>query len=178
MRLRTSTAKQPASDAAMDALDALLVIFALYHLGLAAFMAISPHAFYRAIGPFEALNRHYIRDVASFSAALGVGFAVALKRPSWRVPVIAVTTVQFALHTINHLADATGAHPEWKGWFDFASLLASTALLAWMWRTASRPARAHRAQASPAPATAPLPAGGTPGPGPLNRPPVTERSST
>src|SRR5258707_981008 len=166
----TSTASQPASESAMDALGALLVIFALYHLGLAAFMAISPHAFYKAIGPFEALNRHYIRDVATFSAALGVGFAVAVKRPSWRVPVIALTTVQFALHTINHLADATSAHPEGKGWFDFASLLASTALLAGMWRPAARPARAGRAQAVSVPASAPRPAGGAAGPSPLNHP--------
>jgi hypothetical protein len=73
------------------------------------------------------------------------------------VPVIAVTTVQFALHTINHLADATSAHPEWKGWFDFASLLASTALLAWMWRTAATPAPAGRAKALSMPASGPLP---------------------
>ena len=59
-----------------------------------------------------------------------MGLAVAVVRPSWRVPVLAVTTVQFALHTINHLFDIGDAHPSWNGYFDFFSLLAATLLLA------------------------------------------------
>ncbi|HEX4436915.1 MAG TPA: hypothetical protein VH061_08970 [Solirubrobacteraceae bacterium] len=150
-------------DASSEALRVGLVLFAVYHLGLAAFMAIAPHAFYKDIGPFEALNRHYIRDTATFTAALGVGFVVALRLPSWRVPVLGVTTVQFALHSLNHLVDAHKAHPEWTGWFDFGSLLASTLLLAWMLRTAMR-----MADPSIAPATA--------GPSPLAPTPLPERS--
>ncbi len=138
MSVAKSTPARPAPTASEEALCAGLVVFAIYHLALAAFMTIAPHAFYRSVGPFESINRHYIRDVATFSAALGVGFAVALRRPSWRVPVIAVTTVQFALHTLNHLVDASKAHPQWTGWFDFASLLVTTVLLGWMWRTAAR----------------------------------------
>jgi hypothetical protein len=145
-------------DASSDALRVGLVLFALYHLGLAAFMAFAPHAFYKDIGPFEALNLHYIRDTASFSAALGVGFVVALRRPSWRVPVLGVTTVQFALHSLNHLLDAHKAHPEWTGWFDFGSLLASTLLLAWMLRAAVRQADS----ANPVIASTPTPLTPTP----------------
>jgi hypothetical protein len=140
-------------DASGEALRAGLVLFAVYHLALAAFMAIAPHAFYKDIGPFEVLNRHYIRDTATFSAALGVGFLVALRRVSWRVPVLGVTSVQFALHSLNHLLDAHKAHPEWTGWFDFGSLLASTLLLAWMLRAATR----RSAGADPALTTIPSP---------------------
>jgi hypothetical protein len=114
-----------------------MIVLAAYNLGLALFMTIAPHAFFTSIGPFEELNRHYIRDVATYSASMGFGFVVAIRRPSWRVPVLAISTVQFALHTVNHVVDATSAHPQWTGWFDFVSLLATTALLAWMWRTAS-----------------------------------------
>jgi hypothetical protein len=142
--------EQRPADASSEALRVGLVLFALYHLGLAAFMAIAPHAFYKDIGPFEALNRHYIRDTATFSAALGVGFVVALRRPSWRVPVLGVTTVQFALHSLNHLLDAHKAHPEWTGWFDFGSLLASTLLLVWMLRAAMRSTGPTLASAAPA----------------------------
>jgi hypothetical protein len=115
-----------------------MIVLAAYNLGLALFMTIAPHAFFTSIGPFEELNRHYIRDVATYSAAMGFGFVVALSRPSWRAPVLAISTVQFGLHTVNHLVDATSAHPEWTGWFDFVSLLASTVLLAWMWRFAAQ----------------------------------------
>ncbi len=147
----------PPSDARIDraagvagGLSAGLVAFAVYHLGLAVLMAAAPHAFYRAVGPFEALNRHYIRDVATYTAALGVGFAVAARVRSWRVPVLAIATVQFALHTVNHLLDAGKAHPRWTGWFDFGSLLIATLLLAWMLRAAlAARTRAHQILPSP-----------------------------
>ena len=103
--------------------------FAVYHLALAVWMAVSPHSFYTAIGPFGAYNQHYIRDTATFNAALGVGFARRGLRPSWRLPVLAITTLQFALHAINHLARHRPAHPTGIGYFDFFALLGSTALL-------------------------------------------------
>jgi hypothetical protein len=111
-------------------LRAGLAAFAVYHLVLAAWMVVSPHSFYKAIGPFDAYNSHYIRDTATFEAALGVGLAVAVWRPAWRIPVLVVVTVQFALHSINHLVDVDAAHPAWTGWFDFLGLLAATLLLA------------------------------------------------
>lgn len=118
-----------------------LASFAAIQLALALFMALSPHGFYTAIGPFGAFNSHYIRDVASFYGAIGVGLAVAIVRSSWRVPVLAVTTIQYALHSVNHLLDIGRAHPAWTGYFDFASLAAATLLLAWLWRTALAEAR-------------------------------------
>jgi hypothetical protein len=130
--------EQPRTPAANALFEAGLIVLAVYNLALAVFMTVSPHAFFTSVGPFEDLNRHYIRDVATYSAAMGFGFVVAIGRPSWRVPVIAIATVQFGLHTINHLVDASKAHPQWTGWFDFLSLLASTVLLAWMWRSAAR----------------------------------------
>ena len=124
------------------ALTAGLAAFALYHLALAVFMAVAPHAFYKAVGPFDAYNSHYIRDTATFNAALAVGFAIAVRRDSWRVPVLAVTTLQFALHSINHLVDIDAAHPAWKGYFDFAALAASTFLVAGLLWLAVADARA------------------------------------
>jgi hypothetical protein len=112
-------------------------IVALYHLALAVFMAMAPHAFYAAVGPFGTFNGHYVRDLATYNAAIAVALAVSLARPSWRVPVLALVTIQFALHTVNHLFDADAAHPVWTGWFDFATLAASTLLLAWLLRAAA-----------------------------------------
>jgi hypothetical protein len=94
-------------------------------------MVVAPHSFYRAIGPFGPANTHYIRDGATFSLALGAGLALAWSRPAWRAPLIAVSAVQFVLHAINHLDDITAAHPQWVGYFDFASLAgAGVALVA------------------------------------------------
>ncbi len=119
-----------------------VAVFAVYHLALGLFMAIAPHAFFTAIGPFGARNDHYVRDVATYNLALGAGFAVAIGRASWRVPVLAIATIQFALHSVNHLIDIGKAHPTWTGYFDFFSLAAATALLAWLWRRAALEAAA------------------------------------
>jgi hypothetical protein len=119
-----------------DALTAGIAAFALYHLALALFMAAFPRSFYSNVGPFGIRNDHYIRDAATFSAAIGAGLVVALRRPAWRVPMLAITTLQFALHSVNHLVDIGRAHPEWNGYFDFFSLAAATLVLAWLLRTA------------------------------------------
>jgi hypothetical protein len=133
--------EQPAGTAALhdpapSVVTVGLVAFAAIQLGLALFMAASPHVFYTAVGPFGAFNAHYIRDVASFYGAIGVGLLLAVSRLSWRVPVLAVTTIQYALHSVNHLLDIGKAHPVWTGYFDFFSLAAATVLLARLWRVA------------------------------------------
>jgi hypothetical protein len=127
-------------------LDAGIALFAVVYLSQALVMIISPHSFYKSIGGFDSYNPHYLRDVASFAAALGVGLALSLGRVSWRVPMLAVATVQYALHSINHLVDIDIAHPEWTGYFDFFSLAASTLALVWLLRKA---VACERAPASP-----------------------------
>jgi hypothetical protein len=112
------------------ALSAGLWMLAAYNLALALFMAITPHVFYEALGPFGGYNDHYVRDNATFSAAFAVGFAVALRRESWRTPLLTLSLVQFALHSANHLLDIGRAHPAWTGYFDFFSLLLATLAIA------------------------------------------------
>jgi hypothetical protein len=140
-------AKEPAEAALIDATDTSTIVvgvaaFAIVQLALAAFMAISPHGFYTAIGPFGAYNGHYIRDVSTFYGAIGLGLSVAIRRVSWRVPMLALATAQYALHSVNHLLDIARADPPWAGYFDFFSLLGASALLAWLWRAAALEARA------------------------------------
>jgi hypothetical protein len=125
----------------MSAVRVGLIAFALYNLALALFMALAPHAFYSDIGPFGARNDHYVRDVATYNAAMGVGFALSISHRSWRVPLLTITVLQFALHSVNHLVDIESAHPAWNGYFDFFSLAAATVLLAWLLRLAVAEAR-------------------------------------
>ena len=122
-------------------LTAGIATFAMYHLALAFFMATAPHAFYEAVGPFGPANDHYVRDIATYNAALAAGLGVATGRESWRVPVLTVTTLQFALHTVNHLVDIGNADPHWTGYFDFISLALATLLLALLLSAARARAR-------------------------------------
>jgi hypothetical protein len=135
---RPAHVTEPAARVALrrDAVSAGVMLLGLYSVVLAAFMAVAPHAFYAHVGPFGVRNDHYIRDTATFSAAIGAGLLISLRRPSWRVPMLAISTIQFALHSINHLVDIDKAHPAWNGYFDFFSLAAATVLIAWLLRAA------------------------------------------
>jgi hypothetical protein len=109
-----------------------LAAFAFVELALAIWMVAAPRSFFTSIGPFSGYNPHYIRDAATFEAALGFGLLVAVRVPSWRVPALGITLVQFALHGINHLVDIGNAHPAWAGYFDFFALAGATLQLAWL----------------------------------------------
>jgi hypothetical protein len=139
----TTTIAGPAESDTPAALSAGLVSFSVVTLALAAFMAIAPHTFYTSIGPFGRGNDHYVRDVSTFYAALGVGLTLAVRRPAWQVPLLAVSTIQFGLHSVNHLFSIGEAHPIWVGWLDFLSLLAATVQLALLWRLAVRVGQTH-----------------------------------
>ena len=123
------------------ALTPLLVVFGTTQLAVGLFLAAAPGAFFDAIGPFGTRNDHYMRDLATFYIALGVAGLVAVRRPGWRVPVLALATIEFVLHAINHLADIGEADPKWNGPATFAAVAASAVLLGWMLRVAAREER-------------------------------------
>jgi hypothetical protein len=107
---------------------------AVIHLGLGLWMIVSPHSFFLTIGAFDSYNRHYERDTATFYLAFALGSGVAAYRPLWRLPVLAMTTAQYAFHTINHAVDVNAANNAWAGPFDLISLgLATIQFAALLW---------------------------------------------
>jgi hypothetical protein len=121
-----------------------LVAFALVNLAIAAMLAFAPHAFFEDVGPYGAQNDHYMRDLATFYAALGVGGLIAYRRASWRTPVLCLLALQYGLHTLNHLADIGAAHTRWLGPANFASLAIATVALVWLARESARPLEVQR----------------------------------
>ena len=95
---------------------------AAVNLGLAIWLFFLPHSFYTTIGAFDSYNRHYERDVATFYVGFALGAWGAARYPSWRVPVLAMTTIQYLTHTINHGIDINDANNSWAGPFDLATL--------------------------------------------------------
>jgi hypothetical protein len=116
---------------------ALGVAGAVY-VALGLWQAFWPGSFHRALADFGARNDHTMRDVATFYLALGAGLLVAVGRPSWRVPVLAVAVVQSVLHALNHVADSGKAHPSWVGPFDAVTLSLATVALVLTLVTARR----------------------------------------
>jgi hypothetical protein len=111
-------------------LRTILLVAAVYHLLLGAFMFFAPGAFYDSLGKFPPENHHYIKDVSTFYIALGVVFFVSVRRRSWRTPVLVFAALEYALHAINHLIDVSKAETDFTGWFDFFSLALVTLILA------------------------------------------------
>jgi hypothetical protein len=87
--------------------------------------------------PYGVRNDHYMGDVATWYLASGVAVLAAAGRPAWRVPVLFLVAVQYALHSLNHLIDVGDAHTEWLGPANLVSLVLATVLLAWMLREAA-----------------------------------------
>ncbi|MFL5887401.1 MAG: hypothetical protein ACJ77M_20210 [Thermoleophilaceae bacterium] len=118
-----------------------ILVYAAYMLALGLVMTFAAGWFFRNVGPFGIRNDHYTRDNAMFALAFAaVGF-VALRRPTWRLPVLSVYTIQATLHAINHLYDINRAHPKRDGPIDFALIALSAAVLGWLTWLAARAER-------------------------------------
>jgi hypothetical protein len=119
---------------------------AAIHLGIGVWMFAAPHSFFLTVGAFDSYNRHYERDTATFYIAFALGSWIASSRPAWRLPMLAITTLQYALHTINHGIDLNHANNAWAGPFDLISLgLATLQFAALLWILATRGAAGERA---------------------------------
>jgi UPF0716 family protein affecting phage T7 exclusion len=117
---------------------ALLAVFAAVQVVTGALLWLAPGFFHDEIGPYGARNDHYMGDLGTWYLALGAAALVAVRRTSWRVPVLAVSFLQFALHSVNHVIDVGEAEPSWLGPANLVSLVLGTALLGWMLRTEQR----------------------------------------
>ena len=120
------------------ALRPLLLISAAVSAVTGILLWATPDFFYDNVGPFGPRNAHYMADLATFYLALGVVQLAAALRASWRVPVIALSFAQSALHAFNHLIDIGEADPGFLGPDDFFGLLAATGLFGWMLMAAAR----------------------------------------
>jgi len=128
----------------------VLLVAAVYHLLLGAYMFFAPASFYDTLGEFPPENHHYIKDVSTFYIALGIAFYISARSRSWRVPILAFAALEYALHTLNHLIDVGDALSSGKGWFAVFSLALLTGLLLFVLAAAGRGVR-DRVEAEPEP---------------------------
>jgi hypothetical protein len=110
----------------------LLAVFAVGQLVIGLLLWLTPGFFFEEIGPYGVRNDHYMGDLATWYLALGAVALVAVRRPAWRLPVLVLAFVQYALHSVNHLIDVGEADPEWLGPANLASLVLTCVLLGWM----------------------------------------------
>ena len=78
-------------------------------------MALAPGSFDAWVAPFGVRNEHLLLGPGHGIAGAGRGRAARRDQATWRVPVLAITLLQFTLHTRNHLLDIGQAEPSWLG---------------------------------------------------------------
>jgi hypothetical protein len=115
----------------------LLIVFGVTQIVVGLLLWLTPGFFHDEIGPYGARNDHYMADLATFYIALGAVALVALRRPSWRVPLLAFAVLEYTLHSLNHLIDVGEADPSWLGPANLVLIVLSTLLVGWMLRRES-----------------------------------------
>jgi uncharacterized membrane protein len=106
-----------------------LLILGLTQLVIGAWLVIDPDSFVDAIAPFGPADHHFLRDLGTFQAGIGIALLAAAGRPAWRVPILFAAFAGSALHTINHLFDIGESDPDWVGPVDFVAILATGLVL-------------------------------------------------
>ncbi len=120
----------------------LLILSGLVQLAIGCWMAFATDSFGERVAPFGDVSVHDLRDFATYYLALGIALLVASARPAWRLPILALATLEYALHTINHAVDINRSDPAWVGPADLAAVVAGTLVFASLaWVTAARPGR-------------------------------------
>jgi uncharacterized membrane protein len=109
------TLAPPRTRARADLTATVLLVVAAAQLlpGLLAFLA--PGAFYDLLAPYPPENAHLVKDLGAWQIALGAAALLAARRPTWRVPMLGVLALQYALHTVSHAIDVNASDPSWNG---------------------------------------------------------------
>jgi hypothetical protein len=119
-------------------LQVVLALLGAINAGLGALALIAPDTFFDQIGKYGAENSHYVGDVGAFTLAYGLALLVAIRVPSWRVPVLGLGAIWFGFHALNHAFDTGQARSEARGWGDTIAIAAGGLLLAYLARVSAR----------------------------------------
>jgi hypothetical protein len=109
-----------------------LLLLGLTQFAIGAWLVIDPDSFVDAIAPFGPADHHFLRDLGTFQAGIGIALLAAAGRPSWRVPVLFAALAQSALHGVNHLFDIANTDPGWLGPANFVAVLLLTGAYAYL----------------------------------------------
>ncbi len=118
-------------------LRGFLVFFGLLNVAFGVIALVAPGTFFDEIGRYPPENHHYIGDVGAFQAAVGAVFLLAVRYPSWRVPVLVLGAILYGLHSLNHLFDIGEARSDARGIFDTVALATAAAVLAYLAKAAA-----------------------------------------
>jgi hypothetical protein len=123
----------------------ILVVVGAYHLATGIVALVDAHTFFDQIGRYGVENDHYIGDVGAFYLGIGLALLVAVQRPGWRVPLLALSALWYGFHALNHAFDVGEARSDARGVFDTVALAIGALVSAYLAWAASRLSEAREA---------------------------------
>lgn len=144
MSVSTPTRPAPRGLPSAPILRGALLAFGVVSLLIGLFQVVDPAGFVHDIGPYGATNEHYVRDLSTWSLSFGVVLVLGAGRPAWHVPLLALASLQGALHLVNHLADVDAADPASMGIVNAVALAVVLGVLLWLLAGAVRAAEGSR----------------------------------
>lgn len=115
-----------------------LLVLGLTQLAVGVWLLVDPDSFVDAIAPYGPADHHFLRDLGTFQAGVGIALLAAIGRPSWRPGVLFAAFAGSALHTINHLFGIGDTDPGWLGPANFIALVFLTGAYLHLMREAER----------------------------------------
>ena len=119
-------------------INAGLVAFGLYGVVTGAWSLFAPASFYEEIALYGAENSHFLGDLGSFSLPFGVMMLLAVRRPSWQLPMLILGAAWFGVHALNHFFDIDEARTDARGTSDALLLLGGALIQGYLAWRASR----------------------------------------
>jgi hypothetical protein len=135
-----------------QALRISVAAVAAVNLAIGLWAGIAPGSFYDQVATYGAENGHFLGDIASAYLGIGIALAIAVSRPSWRVPALAATALFWAIHALNHLGDVDEASSDAKGVTDTILIALGAAAIGYLAWAASRGQRKEVRRPPPPPA--------------------------
>jgi hypothetical protein len=111
---------------------------AAFHLVEGLWMLVAPGSFFDLIGRYGLENSHYVGDLGAFVLAYGFALVLAVGRPSWRAPLLAVGAAWHAVHAVNPVVDIGESRSSGRGIADTILLALGAGVLAWLASVATR----------------------------------------
>lgn len=74
---------------------AVLLVLGAAEIAAGVIGLVAPGAYYEGVANFGSLNEHFVRDVGSLNLACGAAMLLAVRRPAWRVPTLAIAAGLF-----------------------------------------------------------------------------------
>jgi hypothetical protein len=134
-----------------DGWTTLLWVLALLNFANGIWMLADPKLWYTdlpaGVPDFGPYNEHFVRDLGAVFICFGMALLWSARRPEFRLPLVALTTLFYVLHAAGHVFDtARGFVDAHHWWLDVPGVYAPAVLLVAMTvKLARKPAVPARA---------------------------------